>query len=102
MTQEPCAINSASSTSHPTSKPPGSLPKATGPEPQRTAHLRLWLPSRAQRQPAASSTVPEALHHLVADSEASPHSLMFQRLQEGRTRDTFIFSFTSPFSSYFY
>lgn len=47
--------------------------------------------------PAVSSTMPEGLHHLVADSDTSPHSVMFQRLQDGRTRDTFIFSFASPF-----
>lgn len=48
-------------------------------------------------QPAVSSAEPEGLHHLVADSDASPHSVTFQRLREGRTCDTFIFSFASPF-----
>ena len=47
--------------------------------------------------PAVSSAVPEGLHHLVDDSDISPHFLMFQRLLEGRTRNTFIFSFVSPF-----
>lgn len=48
-------------------------------------------------QPAVSSSVPEGLHHLVADSDTSPCSRTFQRVQEGRAHDTFIFGFASPF-----
>lgn len=41
--------------------------------------------------------MPEGLHHLAADSDASPHSVVFQGLQEGRACNTFTFSYVSPF-----